>query len=94
MSEILQTNIFFLITSVAVVSLTILVGFALFYVVSILRNVRDISNKVKKGSDVLGKDLSELHTAIKKNGSKTKSAFNFFAGKFASRKKRSAKKEK
>ena len=94
MSEVLQANIFFFITSVAVIIVTILVGVALFYVVSILRNVRDISDKIKRGSDVLTQDLSEFRATVKAEGVKAKNIFNFFAERFRSKRKRAAPKKK
>lgn len=102
MSEVLQANIFFFITAVSVVVLTIFVGVALFYFIQILRNVRDISNKAKRASDVLGKDLNEFRQAVKAEGLKTKNIFDFLVDRFVPksmrrkttrRKKASTKKE-
>jgi len=83
MSEVLQTNIFFFVTAVAVVVLTIFVGVALFYFIQILRNIRDISNKVRRGGDVLGKDLSALRKTVKEEGIKSKNIIDFFSKRFA-----------
>jgi len=92
MSEVLQANIFFFITSVAVVVVTILIGVALFYVVMILRNVRDISNKVKRGSEVLGQDLSDFRAAVKQEGTKAKNIVDFFVGRLKTKAKRRTRK--
>ena len=94
MSEVLQTNVFFFITSVAVVAVTILIGVALFYLVSILRNVRDISDKLKKGSDVLGKDLSEFRTVVKRDGVKARNIVEFFMDRLKTKRKRTVYKKK
>jgi MFS superfamily sulfate permease-like transporter len=88
MSEVLQANIFFFITSVAVVFVTVLIGVALFYLVSILRNIRDISERVKRGSEVLGRDFSDLRGAVKREGAKTGQIISVITSFFASRTKR------
>jgi hypothetical protein len=78
MDEILHANIFFFITSIAVVLLTFLVSWALYYVVGILKNVRDISDRVDRGSVELEADLRELRTNIKHEGVKVATLFDFF----------------
>jgi len=94
MTEILQTNIFFLITSVAVVAVTILVAVALFYLVSILRDVKDISGRIKRGSEIVGKDLSALRMVFKREGGKTQTIFTTFLDRFQPKKKKGVKKKK
>ena len=78
MSTILQTNIFFLITSFVVIVVTILIVVGLFYVLSILRNVKDISNTAKRGSDVLAEDITLLHTKVKKLGFCIRQVVDYF----------------
>src|SRR3989344_670672 len=94
MSEVLQANIFFLITSIAVVVVTILVGVALFYFVLILRNIRDISFKIKQGSDVLSQDLAEFRSVVKQEGTKAKHIVNFFADSFKQKSGATSRKKK
>ncbi len=101
MSEILHANIFFFITAIAVVVLTILLSAALYYVVGILRNVRNITSRVERGSEVLGKDLLDLRRNVEQDGVRFKHIINFFgkrAGWFpqekAQRKTRKVKDEK
>lgn len=64
MSEVLQANVFFVITSVAVVVLTILVCVALWHVIRILKNIRDISERVKRGSEQLAEDALAVRTFV------------------------------
>lgn len=75
METVLQANIFFYITSVAVVAVTVLVIVILFYVLSIVRNVKLFSDKLKRGSDLLSKDLGSLRKSIKEEGARAKQAF-------------------
>lgn len=64
MDELLQTNLFFYITSAAVIVTTVLVCVALYYLVGILRDVREIVARLKRGSETLGEDLSSLRLEI------------------------------
>jgi len=87
MSEILQTNIFFFITSVAVVFVTILAGIVLFYVVMILKDIKDVSERVKKGVGLVGKDLAALRREVKKGGTKAQSVVGLILSRFMPTKK-------
>jgi len=78
MDVVLQTNIFFYITSIAVILVTALIIFILWYVISILRNVKDISDTAKKGTDMLAEDLVELRKNVKKDGVKARHILRFF----------------
>lgn len=64
MDQVLQTNIFFYITSVAVVVVTVLLGVALYYIIGILQNVRDVTDRIRRGSEQLAEDASELRESI------------------------------
>lgn len=68
MQEFIKADIFFFITAIAVVLITIGIGVALFYIVRILRNIRDVTERVDEGSKVLAEDLSELRGTIKREG--------------------------
>lgn len=67
METLLQADIFFFITAVATVVLSILVGIAVVYLIRILRNVRDISDTAKREADALASDVEELRSNLKKN---------------------------
>ena len=64
MSDVLQTNIFFIITSVAVVIFTIFSCVALYYLIRILRNVRDVTDRLRRGSEQLAEDAQAVRTFI------------------------------
>ena len=65
MSEVLQTNLFFVITSISVVVVTILIGVMLYHIIRILRSVREIIDRLKKGSEVLAEDAASIHGFVK-----------------------------
>ncbi len=79
MSEILQANIFFIITSVAVVLFTLLVCVALFHVIKILRAIRRIVDRVDEGSEHIAEDVSQLREYVME-GSLVSQVMKFFAG--------------
>ena len=68
MEELMKADLFFFITTVAVILLTVFVIIALYYIIRIVRNVRDITERVDEGSKALGEDLKELRTKVKSNG--------------------------
>ncbi|MFM2374557.1 MAG: hypothetical protein RLZZ234_552 [Candidatus Parcubacteria bacterium] len=64
MSEVLHTNIFFIITSISVVVVTCMVAVALYYLIRILRAVRDIAERVREGSEVIAEDVATVRAGI------------------------------
>ena len=94
MEMVLQTNIFFFITSIAVIIVTVLVVIGLFYILSILRNIKDISNKAKRGSEILAEDFSIIHNKVKKNDFKIGHVVDFFIQLIPMKRRRSAKTKK
>lgn len=64
MGEILLTNIFFIITSVAVIAFTILVSVILFQVFKIVRTIRRIVERVEEGSELIADEVSQLRTYV------------------------------
>jgi len=64
MSEILQSDIFFFITSVAVVLIALFILVALLYIVRILKNIKDVSDVIKKESTFIVKDVGALRGAV------------------------------
>lgn len=64
MSEVLQANIFFVITSIAVVVLTVLLCFVLYQLVRILKNIRDITERLRRGSEQLAEDAQVVRSFV------------------------------
>ncbi len=65
MSEVLQTNVFFVITSISVVILTLFTCVAMWYIIRILRNIRDVTSRIKRGSDLLAEDAQALRSFMR-----------------------------
>lgn len=64
MEEVLQANIFFFITSAAVVVFTTLVCVAIYYVIRILKTVGKIVERIDSGSETIAEDISQLRSYI------------------------------
>ncbi len=69
MNETLHANIFFFITSVATIAVTIALLIVLYYVVSILREVQKIVIQVRKASDSLEQDIAYLKSEVRSSWS-------------------------
>lgn len=82
MSEILQANIFFMITSIAAVIVTIFVCIILYHVIRILRSIRKIVDRVEQSSEVIAEDVSQLRAYVFE-GSLVSQIMGFFLGKKA-----------
>lgn len=80
MSEVLQANIFFIITSIAVLVFTLFVCVILYNVIRILKSIRKIVDRVQEGSDVIAEDVSQLRAYVVE-GSLVSQIMSFFMGK-------------
>ena len=78
MTEVVHADIFFFITSVAVVLVTLGMLVALFFIIAILREVRAIAQKVRKASDELERDFERLRGEVKAEGMRVKTVFDIF----------------
>lgn len=64
MTEILQANLFFFITAMAVVIFTIFLCVAMYYVIRILRSVGKITERIDEGSETIAEDIKQLRSYI------------------------------
>jgi len=60
MSEVLQANVFFFITSIAVVVFSVLVCIAVYYVIKILKTIRRITDRIDEGTETIAEDVSHV----------------------------------
>lgn len=81
MTEFLKMDIFFFITSVAVVALTLGVLYVLMQFSRILKSVEHIAEQVADESDVVRADLATLRADIQKGKGRLKSLFSFFGNR-------------
>jgi hypothetical protein len=60
MGEVLQANIFFFVTGISVIVLTLLVCVGLYHVIRILKSVRRIIDRIEYGSEIIAEDMSSI----------------------------------
>lgn len=73
METLIHADIFFFVSTISLVVITIGFAWALVYLIRILRNVRDISDKAKIESDEIVSDIRSFRKAVKEEGLKWKS---------------------
>ena len=64
MTEVLQANIFFIITSVAVVFFTLLLCVLLYHLIKIVKAIRKVVDRVEAGSEVLAEDIDNIRASL------------------------------
>jgi signal transduction histidine kinase len=85
-NPIIQANIFFVITSIAVILVTLLVVVLLAYLVLILKDFRGVSRKVREETELIAMDINDAREHIRKKGSDISSAFDLFKGMMGKKK--------
>ena len=70
MDSIIKSEIFFFITSIAVIALSVGAAAVLVYAIRILRNADHIAKLVRDESDLIAKDVSSLRESAEKEGVK------------------------
>ena len=83
METILKSEIFFFITSISVIIITVIFIIAGFYLIKIMRNLSNISDTLKRAVDNAESNIEEIGERVKESR-----VFNFIFGK------KKAKKEK
>lgn len=79
MSEVLHANIFFLITSIAVVLFTLLLCFAVYQVIRILKSIRRTVERIEAGSEMIAEDVEQFRAYVME-GSLVSQLIGFFMG--------------
>jgi hypothetical protein len=82
MDEFLKMDIFFVVTTVAVVVVSVLLAFVLIRVLRILKNIEDISLMVEAEGEKLREDIAHVRAKVKEEGVRVTHLFDFLgAGK-------------
>ncbi len=76
-NTLVKADIFFFVTTIAVVLLTIILSIIMFYLISILRYVRHISQIAKDQAEEISDDIDDLRSDIKTKGASLASIFDF-----------------
>lgn len=88
METFIHADIFFFITSIAVILLTAALVALLIYLIRILRDLKKISAKVKDETELVAGDIDDLRRKTKEEGYRLKNFISFFSGLGKSRKKK------
>lgn len=83
---IAKSDVFFFITTIAVIAISVIFAVVLIYVVKILRDIKDISGIAKDQTKSLSGDLDELRTRVKKKGQGWMQIYGHFADFFRKKK--------
>lgn len=84
MTDFAKMDIFFVITTLAVVVVAVLISIALYRILRILRNVEHVSQIVSEEGDLFRDDISEMREAIKREGFKLTHLAGFMRKRAAS----------
>lgn len=80
--SLIHADVFFFISAIATVGISIGIIIALYYLIHILRNVREVSDKVKAEGGELIADLRKLRLALREEGVKWKHVVDLVRGFF------------
>ncbi len=83
-TSFLKSDIFFFVTTVAVVFLTIILAVLMVYIITIMRTIKRIANIAQSQAEVISEDIDDLRAEVKTRGASLKSLLAF-AGRFAKR---------
>ena len=80
--SLIHADIFFLISTIALIVITIGISAALFYGIKILRNVRDITDRAREESYEVLADIQSLRRGLRDEGVKWKHVAGLARGFF------------
>ncbi len=78
MTDFMKMDVFFYITTIAVVVLTVILAIATIYGIKILRDIKYIAGKARAEADALAEDIGELRDNVKHQGAKLRYFVKFF----------------
>jgi len=95
MNTLIHADIFFFVTTIAVVIITIALTVLIVYLVKVFRNVRKITEMVSEETVLLRRDIGDLRSEIRMRGTQAIGVFDwierFFGGKKKSRSRKKSK---
>lgn len=68
MSEVLQANIFFFITGIAVIVFTMLLCIVLYHLIKILKSIRRVVDRIEIGSEIIADDMMHFRKYFAESG--------------------------
>jgi hypothetical protein len=80
MQTLVHADIFFFISTIALVVLSVLLSIGLYYAIGVLRDVKEVSAKLKKASVDIEKDLEGFRNDLKAKGNKVSGVADMVLG--------------
>ena len=74
----MKADIFFFITAIAVIILTVLLAILIVYIIKISRDIKYISHRAKDEANLISQDLSDLRENVRDKGANLKYFVSFF----------------
>ena len=93
MNTLIHADIFFFVTTIAVIVITIALTVLIVYLVKVFRNLRKITDAISEETVLLRKDIADLRSEVRARGSQAAGAMDWF-GKFFGIAKKSRSKKK
>ena len=87
MTDFAKMDVFFFVTTIAVVVLSILLAILIIYIIKISRDIKHITQKARSEAELISQDLSDLRQNVKEHGAKLKYFASFFSNLNKKRKK-------
>lgn len=93
MDTLIHADIFFFVTTIAVVVITIALTVLVVYLVKVFRNVRKITDAVSEEMVLLRRDISDLRNEIRERGARAATGIDWIEQFFGRAKKSRSKKK-
>ncbi len=68
MTEVLHTNVFFFITGIAVIVISVIFIILLFHVIRALKSIRRILGSIERGTEVISEDMQNIRNHFASGG--------------------------
>ncbi len=77
MDNLTLVDIFFIVTGIAVIIITILLAIGILYVIMFIRTIKRVAHTAQRATEIVSEDISELRDNIREKGVNLGSLTNF-----------------
>lgn len=91
MNESTLVDVFFIITGIAVIIITILMAIGLVYIISFVRTIRMVARSAQRATEIVSEDIANLRENIREKGFSLSAIAKFANGLRKSSKSKSKK---
>lgn len=86
MDTLIHADIFFFVTTIAVIIVTALLAITLIYLIRVLRQIAEIGKEIKAETVLVREDIRDLRGTVRREGFKLQAFGEFFKKLFMKRK--------